>query len=726
VTWDAVWEAAVQRDSLGWTAEFRIPLSQLRFTAADGEQTWGIQFRRWLARRNEYSFWAPLPRNAPGDVSFYGTLEGLAGLPAPRRLEILPYSVARLTRAAGEPGNPLHRPSHAAGSAGVDVRYGLTSNLTLTTTLNPDFGQVEADPSEVNLTAFETRFAERRPLFLEGADIFHVGVGQDWWGGERVFYSRRIGRPPQRRVAVPGGFVDAPSSTTLLGAAKLSGKTAGGWSIGILDVVTAREEARTIDAEGRRGRETVEPLTNHAVARVRKDFRDGGSGVGAIFTAANRRLGRDDDLAFLRTSAYVGGVDARHRFGGGDYEVRASLLGSRVQGSALAIDRTQRSSVRYYQRPDATHLAYDPARTSLSGAAAAATVLKIGGNWRGGLDALVRSPGFEINDLGFQRLADRVSESGFVGYRQYRPGKVFRRWQADVFRFSQWTFGGERVETAVGLDGGFQLVNYWGGQFGAEHFFPGLSTDLLRGGPAVRTPARTTVRTGVHTDPRRAVSGRVDLGLSREAATGGASARVAPAVTYRPSARMELSLAPAAARASVPWQFVAAPGVAGEPVHVVGRLEQRTVSLTGRLNYTFLPNLSLQTYLQPFVSAGAYADFREAREPRARRANDRFRLLAGDALTYDPAAGRYAVDRDGDGTADYTFADPQFNVRELRSNAVLRWEYRPGSALFVVWSQGRSDSDLLGRIHLRRDAERLRAAEPTNVFLVKLSYWLDR
>jgi hypothetical protein len=725
-TWDAVWSSAVAIDSLGWTAELRIPLSQLRFTGGVGERTWGLQYRRWLARRNEFSFWAPLPRNAPGDVSFYGTLEGLRDLPAPRRLEILPYTVARFTRAPGEPANALHQANRLAGSAGMDVKYGLTSNLTLTASLNPDFGQVEADPSEVNLTAFETRFSERRPLFLEGADIFHVPVGEDWWGGERVFYSRRIGRPPQRRAGAPDGFVDAPEATTLLGAVKLSGKTAGGWSIGALDVVTAREQATTVDAEGRVGREPVEPLTNHAVVRVKKDFRSGGSGLGAVFTAANRRLGSGDELAFLRSAAYVGGLDARHRFGGGDYVANATVLASRVQGSAAAIDRTQRSSVRYFQRPDATHVTYDPGRTTLSGMAAAATVRKNGGNWRGALDAMVRSPGFEINDLGFQRLADRISEASYVGYQQFRPGSVFRRWRVDVFQYAQWNFGGERVENSVGTDNNFQLLNYWGGYFGVERLFPGLSTDLLRGGPAVRTPARVNLWTGLNSDSRKPLSGRIDLNVAREEETGGAFLRVEPGATYRPSARLEFSLSPATAWNTVPWQFVATRAAGGETHHVVGRLEQRTVSLTGRLNYTFLPNLSLQTYVQPFISTGTYAAFQELRQPRASRLGDRFAPFAADALEYDGQAALYRVDRDGDGTADYVFGNPDFNVRELRSNTVLRWEYRPGSALFVVWSQGRSDTDLAGPFRFGRDAERLLSAAPTNVLLVKFSYWLDR
>ncbi|HEV2149033.1 MAG TPA: DUF5916 domain-containing protein [Longimicrobiaceae bacterium] len=726
-TWDAVWEVGTTIDSLGWTAEFRIPLSQLRFTPREGEQLWGFQVRRRIARRNELAFWAPLPRNAPGDVSLYGTLRGLGGLRSPRRLEVVPYSVARVTRAPRQAANPLYSPSDYFGSLGADLKYGLTSNLTLSATMNPDFGQVEADPSQVNLTAFETRFEERRPLFMEGGDIFRFGLGEGWWGGEQLFYSRRIGRAPQRRPFVAGGFAEVPDATTLLGAVKLSGKTASGWSIGVLDVATAEEQALTVDSLGRRGREVVEPMSNYAVARLKRDFRTGQSAIGGIFTATNRRLDDNPALGFLRSSAYVGGLDARHRFGGGNYELKGWLMGSHVRGSEEAITRTQRSSVRYFQRPDAAHLDLDPSLTSLSGVAAGAAAWKIGGgNWRGAVDVLVRSPGFETNDLGFQRLADRVSESAFVAYEQFRPGRRFRRWRVDAFEWSQWSYGGERVETAVGGTANFQLLNYWGGHGGAEYYVEALSTDALRGGPALRTPGKLHTWLGLNSDQRRRVSGGLFADLFLEDETDGLSFQLGPTLAYRPSARMELSLGPSAAWNVVPWQYVAERQAGGKPRYVVGRLDQQTASLTARLNYTFTPDLTLQLYAQPFISAGEFTEFQVADAPRAGRLAERFRRLGEGELVRDPTNRAYRVDLDGNGAADFSFPDRDFHFKEMRSNAVLRWEYRPGSALFVVWSQGRSASDPDGGLRLARDARRLLSVEETNVLLVKLSYWLSR
>ncbi|MBI4408091.1 MAG: carbohydrate binding family 9 domain-containing protein, partial [Gemmatimonadetes bacterium] len=328
--WDPVWDVAADVDALGWTAEMRIPLSQLRFSASADqgaeERVWGITFARRIARTQEFAFWSPLLPDAPGVVSQFGYLEGLRGLRAPRRLEALPYSVARVTRAPGEAGNPFYDRTEPYASVGADVKYGLTSDLTLSATVNPDFGQVEADPSVVNLSAYETFFSERRPFFVEGSDIFRFGIEPGDGGSQQLFYSRRIGRAPQRSVELDDGHVDAPEGTTILGAAKVSGKTRGGWSIGVLEALTGAEYARTSDARGRRGSALVEPLTNYAMLRAKKDFRAGESTVGAIVTGTHRKLD-DDALDFLRSAAYAGGVDFRHRFGRGNYEVRGYMLG---------------------------------------------------------------------------------------------------------------------------------------------------------------------------------------------------------------------------------------------------------------------------------------------------------------------------------------------------------------------------------------------------------------
>jgi hypothetical protein len=397
-SWNAVWDVATTRDDEGWTAEFKIPLSQLRFSDAP-EQVWGFNVQRVVQRKNEISFWKPIAKDAPGWVSEYGDLAGLNGIEPKRRLEVLPYVLAQQAYTPAVRGNPFQTGSDWFGNAGADIRYGLNNSLTLNVTVNPDFGQVEADPSVLNLSAFETFFSERRPFFLEGQGIFNFRIS-NFGGAEQLFYSRRIGRRPQGGADSRGGYVDMPLNTTILAAAKLSGKSSSGWSVGVLDAVTGEENATVIDADGNYHRDPVEPLSNYFVGRVSKDFREGQSAVGTIFTATNRSLPRS--MRFLRTSAYAGGFDGRTRFGNGNWEVRGQLLGSRVQGARPAIANTQLSPARYFQRPDAEHLTFDPDRTTLLGSAGAFSLRKIGGgHWRGSVMGEWISPGFEANDLGF-------------------------------------------------------------------------------------------------------------------------------------------------------------------------------------------------------------------------------------------------------------------------------------------------------------------------------------
>jgi hypothetical protein len=698
--WDAVWEAATRTDSLGWTAELRIPLSQLRFRPGAGERSWGINFERRIARRDERAHWAPLPPDAAGVVSRYGTLAGLRDLRPPRHLEVQPYSVARLVRAPGAADDPFHRALEASRSAGADLRYGISSSFTLTATLNPDFGQVEADPSEVNLTAFESYFEEKRPFFTEGAEIFDAGWPQ-------LFYSRRIGRAPQGRLPRGAVFSDAPEASTILGAVKLTGRTAGGWSVGLLDAVTAPEYARYVDGEGEAGRARVEPLTHYAVARAARDFRRGGSTLGAILTATHRRLGQGGEGDLLRAAAYAGGVDGRHRFGGGNHELSGALLGSFLRGSEAAIARVQRAPGHAFQRPDAHHLEYDSTRTSLGGTSARLGVGRIGGGpWRWQLYGQAHSPGFELNDLGFHPGSDELRQFVSVGYEQHHPGRLFRRWTLEAAQMSDWTFGGERQDAAAQLYASFQLRSHWGGAAWYMRHAGGLSTSVLRGGPAVVWPGRHMGSLSVHSDPRRPLSVRLRGHWEAEDATGGRERSLSASATLRAGERTTLSLRPAASRGTNPWQYVgtqADAGADGAPRYRVGRLEQTTASLTARLDHAFTPTLSLQLYAQPFLSAGDYSAFRELADPRARAFEARFRLLDADEVP--PSS-------------------PDFNVRELRGNAVLRWEYRPGSTLFVVWSQGRRHFVPDGRFDAREGMGDLFRTPGTDVLLVKLSYWL--
>lgn len=575
-SWDAVWEAKTRIDSLGWTAEFRIPLSQLRFSP---ERTvWGVQFQRVIARKDERVLWAPTPPDAPGIVSSFGALTGLTGLQPSRRLELQPYTVGRLTRAPGDRADPFYRENDLFGGIGADLKYGITSGLTLTATINPDFGQVEADPSVVNLTAYETFFEEKRPFFVEDADIFRLANF-----GEQLFYSRRIGRQPQGRV--DGQFVDTPSATTILGAAKLSGKTSGGWSVGVLNAVTAPEEARYVDGQGLAQVASVEPLTNYSVARLTRDLRRGQSAVGAIFTATNRRLEEGGGLDFLRSAAYASGITGRHRFGGGDYEVSGGVLGSYVRGSKRAITLAQLAPGRYFQRPDAEHIELDPNRTTLSGTAADLRLGKIGGGgWRWSLGGHAVSPGFEVNDLGYQRGVDALSQTASIAYEQFEPGRLFRSWSITAEDMSRWNFAGERTATLALLTGRFQLQNYWSGILSLNRLFPALSVDALRGGPALRIPGGTESVFLLSSDPRKRVGLRFFGSAYGEDETNAAAFRLAPTFEFRPSTRSEFSLGINYHRNRESSQYVPVQSQDTRTHHAVARLEQTTLALATRFS----------------------------------------------------------------------------------------------------------------------------------------------
>jgi hypothetical protein len=739
VSWDAVWQAAAHTDSSGWTAEFRIPLSQLRFTTrshgSDGSaapgQTWGIDFLRDIARLNERDYWAPLPADGSRMVSVFGDLTGLTGLSAPRRLEVLPYTLASVTNAPAVPNDPFFHQNDVNTKLGADLKYGLTGDLTLTATVNPDFGQVEADPSVVNLTAFETFFPEKRPFFVEGSDLFEFDIGFPFndpsfnFGNDRPFYSRRIGRAPQGGAPDSAVFVDSPEASTILGAVKLSGKTARGWTLGFMDALTKRERADYTGPSGNEFSTPIEPLTNYAVARVRKDFRQGESSVGGIFTAADRSID-GTTLSFLPEHAYTAGLDGLHRFGGGNYQFNGSVLGSYVRGDPTAISLVQSSAGHYYQRPDASYIDFDPARTSLGGYAASVDLEKIaGGHWRWEVAGHARSPGFDMNDIGFEQSTDWLLEGALLQYVDFQPGKHVRNWDLYALHLAGWSFGGERRTTNLGIGGNVTLLNNWGGYFNAVHQFSALSIDALRGGPALITPAYDALSFGINSDPRKPVNVQLFGSVEYENETARRSFYVEPDLSIRPSGRFEFTVGPFVQWNRNPWQYVAQLPALGSTRYLFGRIDQTTAALTLRARFSLTPTLSFQFYGEPFISAGDYSEFKDVAEPRAERFDDRFHTFTQSELSYDGSTGVYGVDLDADGASDMQFGNPDFNFKQFRSTAVVRWEYRPGSTLFVVWSQGRSQFAPTGNFELGHDTRDLFNAPATNIFLVKFNYWLS-
>ncbi|MBX6332693.1 MAG: carbohydrate binding family 9 domain-containing protein [Gemmatimonadaceae bacterium] len=736
--WNGVWEGAARIDSLGWAAEYRIPFSQLPYGAPhgaggdDSTLTWGFNVYRRCARIGESSDWSPRLPTYAGVVSHFNDLVGIVPPHAPTRLEVVPYTAMTATHAPPRAGDPFRNGVATDPSAGADMQFRITPALTLSAAVHPDFGQVEADPSEVNLTTFETFFTERRPLFVEGANVFQFNAGLPFttrgntFSSEQPFYSRRIGRPPHGSVPAGARFSDVPASATLLGAAKLSGRTADGWSIGALGALTDAEDARFVDAAGNAGRVRVEPRTVFGVARVAKDFRNGGSAIGAIATVVDRGARTASLDSIVAARAMAAGVDGRHRFGAdGAYEVSGFALGSRVEGSAAAMTALRHAPTHFFQRPDAGHLHDDTTSTSLSGFAAQGRVAKIGGAWHWSLVGHAISPGFEVNDVGFQRNADWLLATATVAYQRYQAGHFIRRWSVGSNQLGVgWSFGGERRAAVVNANASADFRSYWSASLSVDQELSALSTEMLRGGPALLLPPRQTLTANVTTDTRKSLQVALDATLFREPGTSSHEVSLAPTVAWRAVDRLALTLTPAYTRLVNGWQYVGQPRALGVPHYVLARLDETTVSLTTRVDYAFAPTLTLQLYAQPFVSAGRYGRFAEVRAPRAARPEERVVPYAPAQLAFDAANRVYAVDLDTDGTADFSFGAPDFNRKELNVNAVLRWEYRPGSTLYVVWSQERHGELADGSFALGRDAGRLFAIPPTNMVLVKASYWL--
>lgn len=725
-SWDAVWDGAARVTDWGWSAEFRIPLSQLRFAGDTGDgasMTWGLNAMRTIARSNERSVWAPLSRQESGVVSRFGDLGGLQGLEAPRRLELIPYTVVRGSRVGGDPANPFWSKGETDVELGGDLRFGVTGNLTLNLTVNPDFGQVEADPSQVNLTAFETFLPERRPFFVEGANIFSVRLAQGDGDGssESLFYSRRIGRAPQGSVDSQEGWHDQASQTRILAAWKLSGKTEGGRSVGLLHAVTAEERADVFTGAGERFQATVEPFTNYGVFRMQQDFREGRSALGVVATATNREGESATELG-LRTGAYTAGLDARHRWGNDRYQAGASFIVSHIRGSEEAILSAQRSPARYFQRPDADHVTLDPTRTSLSGWTAMFDIGKMGGgHWRYAVGGRVRSPGFEANDLGFMQEADFASPFVWVGYRETVPGRLFQNWGFNLNGWTGYTFGGERTNLGGNVNGHATFLNYWNVYGGINRDAGGYAPGLLRGGPLFLREPGVNGWAGINSDSRRRVqvNWHHNWSVRRESDSWNYNTNLN--LRWRPSGRASISVGPFLTIREEDRQWVTRVTTGEQPHYLFGRLDQTTAGLTARLDMAFTPDLTLQVYAQPFLSSGSYASFRRVTDPRAERYRDRFQALE---VASAEEGARWAADLDGDGAAE-SWSNPDFDAREFRSNAVLRWEYRPGSTLFLVWAQTRDHSGSSGEFHLGDGLDHLFGRRPDNVFMVKASYWFN-
>lgn len=687
-SWDAVWDVVVRRTTDGWYAEFRIPFSQLRFSGR-GDGQLGFAISRQVARLNETSTWPLISKSASGWVSSFGTLNGVNIGSASKRLELVPYTVAQVLTEPRQPGNPLQKTPDPGASIGADLKYAVTPSLTLTATVNPDFGQVEADPAVVNLSAFETFFQEKRPFFIEGSGTYQFECRDC-----NLFYSRRIGRQPRGYPDIPDdGYASVPRNSTILGAAKLTGRVRN-FSVGVLTAATDEEVGHGA-ISGTTWSEVVEPRSFYSVSRARREFSDQSS-LGFILTTTNRSL--VDTVSFLPDSAITGGVDYNWRIGK-RWGLNGYWAGSQVNGSTEAIDALQRNNVHSFQRPDADHVEIDPFATSMRGHSGNINFNKLAGErTRMNVNVGYRSPGFEVNDLGFERRADEVPQNSWLQIRWDKPGKYTRNIRLNFNQWSSHNFDGDRLGLGGNINLHAQFTNLWNSGGGINVNARNFDDRLTRGGPGGYTLPNVNGWYYLSTDGRRKVSFNWNLNFFRTSRSHGV--QIEPSVTVRPTAALSVEFGHMFDQNLNDAQWITEELRDDRTRYVFGRLDQHTSSMTTRVNYTITPNLSMQVYAQPFVSSGNYTQFKE--------------LVNGRASDYDERYTPYVY-----------VGSPDFKVLSFRTTNVMRWEYKPGSTLFVVWQQGREGLGTPNGFRYGEDFGDVFATASSNAFLVKLAYWLN-
>ena len=727
-TWDPIWWVKTTVTDKGWNAEMRIPLTQLRFEEGE-EQLWGLQVLRLIFRKEELSSWQPMKREKAGFVSQFGTMNGIKNIQPKNTLDVTPYVVARTERFEKEPDNPFRSSGKINDlDVGLDAKIGLTNYLTMDLTVNPDFGQVEADPSEVNLSTYETFFEEKRPFFIEGKNILSYGLsfGDGDLAANNLFYSRRIGRRPHYSPEVNDNeYYDTPDFTSIIGAVKVTGKTKNGWSVGVLESVTAEENAE-LKGIGNERTQSVEPLTNYFVGRLQKDFNEGNTYIGGIVTAVNRNI-QDEHLEFLHKSAYSGGFDFVHKWNDKNWILDMGLYGSQVNGSEEALIETQRSYSRTYQRPDADYVSLDSTRTSLSGHGGKFTIGKVGGKFKIAAIFNWKSPGLEINDIGFSPSVDEAMQILWAGYRWYEPFSIFRNANININQWTVYDFGGNMTVAGGNINGHAQFKNYWNSFVSFNFNGEELSHSALRGGPSLKSPGDNNIYGGIFSNQQKKLTVGIDGGVSFSNEKDFKSRKSFEVeFGYRPLQSMQIAISPEFSVSKDNMQYVTQVDYNNDKRYIMAHIDRNTLSMSFRLNYNITPDLTIQYWGQPFIATGDYSEFKHITDSKADKVSDRYQLYTTDQISHDQDNAIYGIDDNMDGTNDYYFDDPDFNFKEFLSNLVVRWEYRPGSTVYLVWSQNRNGYINNGTFHFTNDIKDLFTENPNNIFLVKFSYRIGR
>ena len=713
--WNAVWKGKTGLEDSAWVAELEIPLSQLRYSGEE-EQVWGMHTWRWIDRLQEESNWEKQSKTGPGMLYNFGELKGISGLKKSRRLEIMPFALGDLETMEIEEGNPYTENGRKwGGNIGLDAKIGISSNFTVDLTVNPDFGQVESDPSVMNLTAFETFYEEKRPFFLEGLTIFDYK-----FDNQSLFYSRRIGHSPSLTVNPNDNlFVDSPDNTTILSAVKLSGTTSKGLSVGLIQSVTANEYANLSDKNGNTSSTKVEPLSSYTVARIQKGYNAGNTVLGGIFTSTNRQI-EDKSLEFLSNNAFTGGLDLLHHFNDKEFFVDARLIGSYIDGSTEAITSLQESSARYYQRPGADYVDYDTTRTSLSGFGGKFRIGKGSkGFWRYSTGATWLTPGLELNDLGYMNTADEINQENEVSFFVNQPVSIFRTYNIGLEQFNSWNFNGTYLGSGGHLSFTSEFKNQWSFEANMILHTEAYDTKILRGGYDFIMPYSIMSFGSIGTDRSKKITAGVKFRYGYSGNNSASNYQIEPGFTIRPLNNLKLGLSTFYEANSDDLQYVSTEDYSGEKRYILGTIDQTTFGVTFRVDLNLTPEFSIQYYGSPFISLGSYSAFKRVTDADSENYNERFEIFSNPVLS----DGKYLLDENNDLIPDYSIDNPDFNFHQLRSNLVAKWEYRLGSFIYLVWSSERTGQTGSSDASISDSYKELRSIFPANIFLIKLNYW---
>jgi len=742
--WDATWDSAVRRDSEGWTAEIAIPLGELRYKSISNVP-WRMEIRRFIARRSEIDQWIYISRLDVGEMLRYGRLVGLSDLPSSHPWHLTPFVVGRARNRSSPAELQLPQGMDSALSVGLDARYGITPNLTLTATVLPDFGQVEADQVKLNLTTFELLYPEKRPFFLEGADLFTM---LNMVGGPttpQLAYSRRIGAATPDPAVASTTVFDSPgrAGTQIWGAAKVAGRLGSKLNVAILDSITAPENATIVDANGTKTSGRVAPLTNYFISRFRSDLSDRltGSAMFASVLRGERRgsLGfhvcqngtppasdgscPDDpaatnpDYAGIKYvcpnnkapaadgrcthDATTAELDLRYTSPDSSWLALAALMGSVMSGGPT---RTLR---------DGTPIG--PGDAGLGWLAQAGNVT---GHWRSSFFYQGFSPRLDLNDAGFLPQQNAHNFQFTTGWFEFNRGPTRRIYAAiNVVRNNSWD--GVRTGRQFDLFNRIDWNNVWYTELHLKRFLTIFDNRETTDGARTERPDGWGIAWTWRTDRTRRFYS--ELAGSARNTWQGYSLSLSESAVYRPSGGFEISFAPTLDRVTGDWRWVISnfncefrstlnnfnPDGSSK-TYCFGLQSALAPGVTLRTLFTFAPTMTLQTYAQLFFSSLHYGSLLET-------------------TRFDRKPYLYFSDLgpSGGNPSDFDTHDAVLNL-----NVVFRWEYRPGSFLYLVYT--RSQAGGLAPPQYDGDGQRIRPpvldfgalgrGPIEDVFLLKLSY----